>query len=122
MSLAIKAAETEVIQYISDIHGKTTGVIVPIELWQEIAGERETPYLLHNEHMKARLLEAKERQTNIDVEVGREERMTSLRQVLLPLIKRGQITFPRRAIERNIPEPVRVSGKAVSEMVIEDRR
>lgn len=73
MSLAAKELETDVIQYISDASGKTTGVIVPIELWQEIARERETAYLLSSERMKARLLEAKERQTGIDFEVVREK-------------------------------------------------
>jgi len=34
------------IQYISDATGNTLGVIVPIELWQKIEAEKETPYLL----------------------------------------------------------------------------
>ena len=73
MSLAVKEREIELIQYISDANGKTTGVIIPIDLWQEIAGERETAYLLSSERMKARLLEAKERHTGIDLEVVREK-------------------------------------------------
>ena len=46
------------IQYISDDEGKPTGVIVPIDLWREIAAERETAYLLRSETMKRRLLES----------------------------------------------------------------
>jgi antitoxin YefM len=49
------------IQYISDEEGNPTGVIVPIEIWREIASERETQYLLQSEPMKRRLLEARER-------------------------------------------------------------
>jgi hypothetical protein len=53
------------IQYISDDEGKPTGVIVPIDLWREIAAERETAYLLRSETMKRRLLEARERREGI---------------------------------------------------------
>jgi antitoxin YefM len=53
------------IQYISDDEGKPTGVIVPIDLWREIASERETAYLLRSETMKRRLLEARERREGI---------------------------------------------------------
>ena len=49
------------IQYISDESGETTAVIVPIDLWREIASERETAYLLSSATMKRRLLEAKQR-------------------------------------------------------------
>jgi len=49
------------IQYISDANGNPVGVIVPIEIWQEIKSEKETAYLLKSETMKKRLLEAKER-------------------------------------------------------------
>ena len=49
------------IQYISDEEGNPTGVIVPIEIWREIASERETAYLLRSEAMRQRLLEARER-------------------------------------------------------------
>ncbi|MGI8641387.1 MAG: hypothetical protein ACR2MG_15750 [Pyrinomonadaceae bacterium] len=49
------------IQYISDANGNPVGVIVPIEVWQEIESEKETAYLLKSETMKKRLLEAKER-------------------------------------------------------------
>ncbi len=53
------------IQYISDDQDKVTGVIVPIDLWQEIQSEKETAYLLKNETMKKRLLEAKNRKEGI---------------------------------------------------------
>jgi hypothetical protein len=38
---------------------------VPIELWREIQSEKETAYLLKNEPMKKRLLEAKNRKEAI---------------------------------------------------------
>ena len=53
------------IQYISDEQNNITGVIVPIELWREIESEKETAYLLKNEKMKKRLLEAKDRKEGI---------------------------------------------------------
>jgi PHD/YefM family antitoxin component YafN of YafNO toxin-antitoxin module len=53
------------IQYISDEQNNVTAVIVPIDLWQEIQAEKETAYLLKNETMKKRLLEARNRKENI---------------------------------------------------------
>ncbi len=56
------------VQYVSDEQGNVTSVIIPIEMWQEIASERETAYLLSSETMKQRLLEAKARQSGIPFE------------------------------------------------------
>ena len=53
------------IQIVSNEAGEPTAVIVPIELWKEIASERETAYLLRSETMKTRLLSALERQLGI---------------------------------------------------------
>ncbi|GAB6908790.1 conserved hypothetical protein [Desulfosarcina cetonica] len=53
------------IQYISDENNRVVGVIVPIDLWREIESEKETAYLLKNEAMKKRLLEAKNRKKGI---------------------------------------------------------
>ena len=61
------------IQYISDASGETTAVIVPIDLWREIASERETAYLLSSETMKKRLLEAKQRTEGIPFAEVREK-------------------------------------------------
>lgn len=61
------------VQYVSDETGQTIGVIVPIQLWQEIMSERETAYLLKSKNMKKRLLEAKQRQEGISLEVAREK-------------------------------------------------
>ena len=61
------------IQYVSDEHGQSVAVIVPIELWREIQSERETAYLLKSENMKQRLLEAKDRQDGISFEEACEK-------------------------------------------------
>ncbi len=61
------------VQYVSDAHGNLQAVIVPIELWREIASERETAYLLQSEVMKQRLLQAKERQQGIPFEEALEK-------------------------------------------------
>src|ERR1700694_1112693 len=55
------------IQIVSNEAGEPTAVIVPIELWREIASERETAYLLH-ETMKQRLLAAARRQNGLSLE------------------------------------------------------
>ncbi len=54
--------------------------------------------------------------------VKEEPQNISLRHALHPLIMRGLITFPTKELNRDIPEPIKVPGKPVSEMVIEDRR
>ena len=56
------------IQIVSNEAGEPTAVIVPIELWREIASERETAYLLKSETMKRRLLAAAERQGGLSIE------------------------------------------------------
>ncbi len=45
-----------------------------------------------------------------------------LRKALDPLIKQGLITFPSKKLNKTISDPVKVPGKPVSEMVIEERR
>ena len=56
------------IQIVSNEAGEPTAVIVPIELWREIASERETAYLLGSETMKKRLLAAAQRRDGISLE------------------------------------------------------
>jgi hypothetical protein len=53
------------IQYISDENNNITGVIIPIDIWQELQAEKETAYLLKSETMKKRLLKAKNRKEGI---------------------------------------------------------
>jgi PHD/YefM family antitoxin component YafN of YafNO toxin-antitoxin module len=65
--------ESTAIQYVSDEQGNAVAVIVPIELWREIAAERETAYLLRSETMKRRLLEARQRQGGIAFEEACEK-------------------------------------------------
>ena len=56
------------IQIVSNEAGEPTAVIVPIELWREIASERETAYLLRSEAMKQRLLTAAQRQDGLSLD------------------------------------------------------
>jgi antitoxin YefM len=56
------------IQIISNEAGEPTAVIIPIELWREIASERETAYLFKSETMKQRLLAAAKRQNGLSLE------------------------------------------------------
>ena len=46
----------------------------------------------------------------------------SIRTALEPLIQRGLVTLPSRSIIKDHISAVKVPGKPVSEMVIEDRR
>lgn len=73
MKTATQKLSSTHVQYISDGRGKTTGVIVPIDLWQEMVSERETAYLFSSEKMKERLRAAKNRQDGIPFEVVREK-------------------------------------------------
>ena len=61
------------LHYITDEKGKTTGVIIPIEVWREIEATRETAYLLKSAKMKKRLLEAKNREEGVSLEHVREK-------------------------------------------------
>ena len=56
------------IQIVSNEAGEPTAVIVPIELWREIASERETAHLLKSLIMKNRLLDAMQRQNGLSLE------------------------------------------------------
>uniref|UniRef100_UPI004056A889 prevent-host-death protein n=1 Tax=Candidatus Electronema sp. TaxID=2698783 RepID=UPI004056A889 len=56
------------IQYISNENNQITGVIVPIDLWRELQGEKETAYLLENTAMRERLLAARQRKEGISLE------------------------------------------------------
>lgn len=46
----------------------------------------------------------------------------SIRAALGPLIQKGLIALPNRSILKDRDAPLKVSGKPVSEMVVEDRR
>jgi len=61
------------IQIVSDESGQPTAVIIPIELWREIASERETDYLLKSETMKRRLLDALASKEGIPFEAALEK-------------------------------------------------
>lgn len=61
------------IQIVSNEAGEPTAVIIPIELWREIASERETAYLLKSDTMKKRLLAAVERRDGLSLEVVLEK-------------------------------------------------
>jgi antitoxin YefM len=56
------------IQIVSNEAGEPTAVIVPIELWREIASERETVYLLKPETMKQRLPAAAHRRDGLPLD------------------------------------------------------
>ena len=56
------------IQIVSNEDGEPTAVIVPIDLWREIASERETAYLLKSETMKKHLMAAAQRSDGLSLE------------------------------------------------------
>jgi PHD/YefM family antitoxin component YafN of YafNO toxin-antitoxin module len=61
------------IQVVSNEAGEPTAVIVPIELWREIASERETAHLLKSETMKKRLLAAAQRREGLPLDAAVEK-------------------------------------------------
>lgn len=56
------------IQIVSNEAGEPTAVLVPIELWREIASERETAYLLGSDTMKQRILAAAQRADGLSLD------------------------------------------------------
>jgi len=56
------------IQIVSNEDGEPTAVIIPIDLWREIASERETAYLLRSETMKKRLMAAAQRSDGLSLD------------------------------------------------------
>lgn len=56
------------IQVVSNEAGEPTAVIVPIDLWREIASERETAYLLKSEPMRQRLLNSLKRTDSVPLD------------------------------------------------------
>ena len=61
------------IKYISDENNNVTGVIVPIDLWEELQSEKETAYLLKSKAMKKRLLKARENKKGIPFDEARKK-------------------------------------------------
>ena len=54
--------------------------------------------------------------------VKENHKYNSIREALEPLVQRGLVTLPSRSILKDHISAVEVSGKPVSEMVIEGRR
>jgi prevent-host-death family protein len=54
--------------------------------------------------------------------VKEDSSRSSLRQALQPLVLTGQVVMPTHEIERDFPKPIAVPGRAVSEIVTEERR
>ncbi|MBW2610400.1 MAG: type II toxin-antitoxin system Phd/YefM family antitoxin [Deltaproteobacteria bacterium] len=54
--------------------------------------------------------------------VQESQRNRDIHTALLPLIQKGLIVLPSRRLEKDHLTPIKVKGKQISEMVIEDRR
>ncbi len=54
--------------------------------------------------------------------ISEEKGDKSIRAALAPLVEKGLITLPSKHLSRDNIAPIEISGKPVSEMVIEDRR
>lgn len=54
--------------------------------------------------------------------IREEPRKKSIEEALAPLVLKGMVALPRQELEKDIPAPIRVPGKPLSEMVVEDRR
>lgn len=60
--------ESSAIRYVSNDSGEVVAVLVPIDLWREIASERETAYLLASAAMAKRLTDARGTGESISME------------------------------------------------------
>ena len=47
---------------------------------------------------------------------------TPLKKALRPLAEKGLIRFPEQVLDKDIAKPIGVPGKALSEIVLENRR
>lgn len=56
------------VQFVSDANGKVTAVLVPIDVWSEVASELETRRIETNPVMSARLREAMARSSGVAFE------------------------------------------------------
>lgn len=56
------------VQYLHDDNGKTSSVLVPIELWREVSTKDETAYLLSSEANARRLRLAMSRDEFVPLE------------------------------------------------------
>ena len=54
--------------------------------------------------------------------IQEDPKKTSMMEALGPLIIKGLVTLPSQKLNKDIPDPIEVPGKPVSEMAIEDRR
>ena len=54
--------------------------------------------------------------------IQEDPKKISLREALSPLIVKGLIALPNQKIDKEISAPLKLPGKPVSEMAIEDRR
>ena len=61
------------VQYISNEQGDVTGVIVPINVWQDLMSELETQHLLKSDRMRQRLLEARDRTEGLSLDEAVED-------------------------------------------------
>jgi len=54
--------------------------------------------------------------------IAENTQKASLFQALHHLVRQGLVTLPTEKIDKDIPDPMEIPGKPVSEMAIEDRR
>lgn len=54
--------------------------------------------------------------------VKESEARNAVYAALYELVEKGSVTLPSKSLEAATPKPIKTIGKAVSEMVVEDRR
>ena len=54
--------------------------------------------------------------------IQEKPKKASVLEALSPLVEKGVLSLPTRTINKRINPPIVVSGKRISEMIIEDRR
>jgi prevent-host-death family protein len=54
--------------------------------------------------------------------IREDRKKTSVVEALIPLVAEGVVTLPSQKLSRQIPEPIQLAGKPLSEIALEDRR
>jgi prevent-host-death family protein len=54
--------------------------------------------------------------------VPKNQKKKSTREALSALVEKGSVVLPEKSIDKQILTPIKVPGKPVSEMALEDRR
>ena len=104
------------IEYLVDPAGKRTAVVIDLERWGELWKDFCATITVNQDHPRPNGDRDDEQQT-FTLEAERERELTKL-QAIAPV----GIVFPTKPLKKAVMPTIRVTGKPLSQMIIEDRR